>query len=681
MEAQARAGAARAAHADAERRLESARADEGRAAGDLAAVERLARSQLPAPGGGGSLAEELRVAPGYELAVAAVLGPLLRAAVAPSLDAGEGILDGAGDDGGAVLLEAAAAVDAPGGSPGPGAVPLADYVDASPAADAVVGRLLRCAWVISSLDSVGSGFHGVAVTRAGRALFAASGELRQAAASADRRALAGLRDRDNLVAAAQAAGVAVTDAEAAVEPSAAAASESAAARDAAEAGLRAARDELVDATEDLRALDRAIERRRAADDDGPEAVRRAQLEGELRAERRVAERAERERAERRRTIARLRSSVAWQDATREAARRAEPALAAALEAVGVHRAALRERLDRDETAGAGTAAELRACAQEEAEVQASLRSAGETVTESEVSAQRARDAMAELSAEVERLEGRLGFEPGTGAAGAPVDESRRAELEARVERLARRREQLGPVNPLAEADYEEAVTQVEELESQRGDLEAALAELEGIVRETDRRIRESFELTFEATARNFEEVVEHLFPGGRGRLRLVTADAPRSVLGGGEGDGSDAEPPAEDDEAQRPGDPGVEVEVTPAGKSTRRLSLLSGGEKSLVALAFLFAVFLARPCPFYVLDEVEAALDDLNIERFLRLVRSCADRAQFIVVTHQKRTMDVADRLYGVSMGSDGVSKVVSRKLAPAPDLEDAEPLSRPHAA
>jgi len=115
----------------------------------------------------------------------------------------------------------------------------------------------------------------------------------------------------------------------------------------------------------------------------------------------------------------------------------------------------------------------------------------------------------------------------------------------------------------------------------------------------------------------------------------------------------------------------VEVEVTPAGKSMKRLSLLSGGEKSLVALAFMFAVFLARPCPFYILDEVEAALDDLNIDRFLQLVRRYSDRAQFIVVTHQKRTMDAADCIYGVSMGGDGVSKVVSRKLSEArPALE-----------
>ena len=110
----------------------------------------------------------------------------------------------------------------------------------------------------------------------------------------------------------------------------------------------------------------------------------------------------------------------------------------------------------------------------------------------------------------------------------------------------------------------------------------------------------------------------------------------------------------------------MEIEVTPPGKSTKRLSLLSGGEKSLVALAFMFAVFLARPCPFYILDEVEAALDDPNLTRFLALLRRYADRAQFIVVTHQKRTMEAADCLYGVSMAGNGVSRVVSRRLPPA---------------
>jgi chromosome segregation protein len=208
---------------------------------------------------------------------------------------------------------------------------------------------------------------------------------------------------------------------------------------------------------------------------------------------------------------------------------------------------------------------------------------------------------------------------------------------------------------------------VEELESQRRDLESALAELQGLIKETDRRIRESFEQTFEAAAKNFEEVVQHLFPGGRGKLRLVRAEQmPRPVIAGEDAPGSpEPEPEPDTDDEEQP-DTGVEIEVTPPGKSTKRLSLLSGGEKSLVALAFMFAVFLARPCPFYILDEVEAALDDVNIDRFLELVRRYSDRAQFIVVTHQKRTMDAADTLYGVSMGGDGISRVVSRRLGGA---------------
>ncbi len=137
------------------------------------------------------------------------------------------------------------------------------------------------------------------------------------------------------------------------------------------------------------------------------------------------------------------------------------------------------------------------------------------------------------------------------------------------------------------------------------------------------------------------------------------------MLGGEEDGVGGPEQGAGDPAAAESGaDEGVEIEVTPAGKATRRLSLLSGGEKALVALAFVFAVFLARPSPFYILDEVEAALDDANIDRFLQLVRRFADRAQFVIVTHQKRTMDAADVLYGVSMGKGGVTKVISRRLS-----------------
>jgi chromosome segregation protein len=115
--------------------------------------------------------------------------------------------------------------------------------------------------------------------------------------------------------------------------------------------------------------------------------------------------------------------------------------------------------------------------------------------------------------------------------------------------------------------------------------------------------------------------------------------------------------------AWRNAEAGIEVELRPAGKRITRLSLLSGGEKALGAISFLFALFLARPCAFYLLDEVEAALDDANIARFVELLRRYADRAQFVVVTHQKRTMEAADVLYGVTMGSEGVSQVVSRRL------------------
>jgi chromosome segregation protein len=268
---------------------------------------------------------------------------------------------------------------------------------------------------------------------------------------------------------------------------------------------------------------------------------------------------------------------------------------------------------------------------------------------------------------------------------AALEQEQEQALFARVERLRRRREQLGPVNPLAQEEYAEALAHVEELESRRADLETALRELRTVIRDTDRQIHETFQATFEAAASNFEDLARDVFPGGSGRLRLVKDElAPRPVLGGqpvpaaGDGeaaaaeaqDAAEAEADAEEDGMQGEELLGVEIEITPAGKSSKRLSLLSGGEKSMTALAFLFAVFLARPCPFYIMDEVEAALDDLNLDRFLSLLRRYADRAQFVVITHQKRTMEAADWLYGVSMAGNGVSKVLSRRLPPVPPAE-----------
>jgi chromosome segregation protein len=346
------------------------------------------------------------------------------------------------------------------------------------------------------------------------------------------------------------------------------------------------------------------------------------------------------------------------------------------DAVGA-RAGEIERRMLGETGEDALADQLRACSREEAELQARLRTAAEAVTEAEVRVAHLGERRGEAAAELERIATTLGRS--LAPAPEPLEDDQRTEIEVKLDRVARRREQLGPVNPLAEREYEQALEHVESLETQRADLETALSELQGLIRETDRKIAAAFEETFDATRRNFEELVEHLFPGGRGRLRLVDdRRGPKPVLGGGEEPAEASEAPAE--AAPEPEDEdefssqGVEIEVTPAGKATRRLSLLSGGEKALVALAFVFAVFLARPSPFYILDEVEAALDDANIDRFLQLVDRFSDRAQFIIVTHQKRTMDAADVLYGVSMGKGGVTKVVSRRFddaATQPQLDE----------
>jgi chromosome segregation ATPase len=360
------------------------------------------------------------------------------------------------------------------------------------------------------------------------------------------------------------------------------------------------------------------------------------------------------------------------------------AAGSAREALGARVATMERNLLGGEQASDDVTEQLRACSRRDAELQAELRVAAEAVTQAEVGATQERDRRAEAAAELGRISERLGEE--LASAGEALGDSEREEIERKLERLQRRREQLGPVNPLAKNEYAEALAHVSELEDTREDLETAMAELQKLIRETDRRIQSAFEETFEATERNFEELVEHLFPGGRGKLRLVEdSQTPRPVLGG-------QEPPSEDGEAEGPPSPeapepdeepddsrGVEIEVTPAGKATRRLSLLSGGEKSLVALAFVFAVFLARPSPFYILDEVEAALDDANIDRFLQLVRRFSDRAQFVIVTHQKRTMDAADVLYGVSMGEGGVTKVISRRLPQGdqPSLAEAPALEK----
>ncbi|HEX3687373.1 MAG TPA: AAA family ATPase, partial [Gaiellaceae bacterium] len=295
-------------------------------------------------------------------------------------------------------------------------------------------------------------------------------------------------------------------------------------------------------------------------------------------------------------------------------------------------------------------ADLRRLGAAEVELRQALTAASDAVSTVEVEAAR-------LEAEADEARRRL-EEAG---ADEPAEGEDRDQLLATVERLERRRETLGQVNPLAHEEYEAEKVRLEELAAQRADLEASLEELEKLRSELTETVERRFTETFDAVQRHFADVAGTVFPGGEGRLRL--ADAEEDEEEPPAGAGGRALQPDDGGCADVASSQGVEVELRPAGKRVQRLSLLSGGEKALGAIAFLFALFLARPCPFYLLDEVEAALDDTNIGRFVELLRRYSDRAQFVVITHQKRTMEAADVLYGVTMGGEGVSQVVSRRL------------------
>jgi chromosome segregation ATPase len=306
------------------------------------------------------------------------------------------------------------------------------------------------------------------------------------------------------------------------------------------------------------------------------------------------------------------------------------ALAGAAEAGRRFEAPLRARVDAGGSRTGDAAGALRELAAREAELRRGAAEAGERTAAIDVELARLE---AEQSAARRRLED---------AGAEPAEGDDREALADRLVRLERRRETLGAVNPLAKQEYEEEKERLTELTTQREDLERSLAELEKLRNELSETVERRFDETFAAVQQHFADVAQTLFPGGEGRLRLSEPDED------GPDDGSE---------------PGVEIELRPVGKRVTKLSLLSGGEKALGAISFLFALFLARPCPFYLLDEVEAALDDTNIGRFVELLRRYADQAQFIVITHQKRTMEAADSLYGVTMGADGVSQIVSRRV------------------
>ncbi|MET9884530.1 AAA family ATPase [Streptomyces sp. NPDC006430] len=213
----------------------------------------------------------------------------------------------------------------------------------------------------------------------------------------------------------------------------------------------------------------------------------------------------------------------------------------------------------------------------------------------------------------------------------------RAQQEKRLKAAERAYQQLGKVNPLALEEFAALEERHQFLSEQLEDLRKTRADLLQVVKEVDERVEQVFTEAYRDTAREFEGVFSRLFPGGEGRLVLTDPDNMLAT--------------------------GVDVEARPPGKKVKRLSLLSGGERSLTAVALLVSIFKARPSPFYVMDEVEAALDDTNLQRLIRIMEELQESSQLIVITHQKRTMEVADALYGVSMQGDGVSKVISQRL------------------
>ncbi len=267
-----------------------------------------------------------------------------------------------------------------------------------------------------------------------------------------------------------------------------------------------------------------------------------------------------------------------------------------------------------------------------------------SASEKDLDAQRERSRRAELEETevrlrleqvVERVRGELDAEPEVAISVEAPELAEGVVPAARVRDLERELRSLGPINPLALEEFEAMREEVQFLDKQLEDVRTSRRELGKVIRAIDVEIIEKFAAAYADVEDNFSKLFEMLFPGGTGKLRLTD---PENLL-----------------------ETGIEVEARPSGKNVRKLSLLSGGERSLTALAYLFAVFRSRPSPFYVMDEVEAALDDVNLHRFLDLVQEFRADAQLIIVSHQKRTMEAADCLYGVT-SREGVSRVVSEK-------------------
>jgi len=295
---------------------------------------------------------------------------------------------------------------------------------------------------------------------------------------------------------------------------------------------------------------------------------------------------------------------------------------------------LRERRRRQSEAQRAAATRLDGLRHERADAERRLEETRERARRAELDEA---EVKLRLEAAVETLRRDLDVEPDVAMAAEAPPMGEGTTPTARMRELERDLRLMGPINPLALEEYEALQERHQFLEAQLDDVKSSRRDLSKVIKAIDAEIVDVFAGAFADVSQNFEHLFQTLFPGGTGRLRLT---APDDLL-----------------------ETGIEVEAKPSGKNVRKLSLLSGGERSLTALAFLFAVFRSRPSPFYVMDEVEAALDDMNLHRFLDLVHEFRQEAQLIIVSHQKRTMEAADILYGVTMQPGGSSKVVSEKV------------------
>ncbi|HUP20343.1 MAG TPA: AAA family ATPase, partial [Gemmatimonadota bacterium] len=444
-------------------------------------------------------------------------------------------------------------------------------------------------------------------------------------------------------AAAEQAGRRVAELEAQVaEQSAAGDRARAAAAEAAESEARLVAD-LERARERHAAIRAALERSEAARIDRQSErhatqLEQAQAEAELRAvEREIEHAASAERAletahaERVAETARLEESIARLDAERAAT-------AGEIEALNAERDEVVERLRGDEQALREDEERRGAL---ESEVRA-LRRLHEATSEERHEAALARqDLEFRRGALREHVAETWGTELDEVLARHPATEEEEAlgldELEARLEEVRRKRANLGPVNMLAVEEFEKESERLEFLVTQRDDLVRARRQLEDAIRKINATARELFEETFAAVRDHFDDTFRTLFEGGHAEVRL-----------------EDPEDPLESP---------IEIVASPRGKRVQHISLLSGGERALTALALLFAIYQVKPSPFCVLDEVDAPLDDANVGRFIRMIRHFSERTQFVVVTHNKRTMEAADWLYGVTMEEPGVSTLVSVAL------------------